>query len=275
MQDINYVNPQINNIKNQELSIQAGLNGFSFLIKASSSEKYLVFKQYNFKNTLLVDELIRKVEALVSKESFFSTSYSSAKLFFISQKATLVPEAFFSPEYLKKYFEFSHSMDELDELHYTYIESLKAYSVFSIPNYLTGIFYTLLPQIKFEHQGTTLIKYGLNSANKGQSAILGINKTFFDIEIFENKELVLSNSFQYTNAMDFIYFVMYACKQLKIDLKTLQVQVLGDIKNHRKIISELRKHISNVSTPELSLHTLGMNISNEDALGSYPLFLSE
>lgn len=273
MQDINYVNPQINNIENQEISIQVGLNGFSFLIKASETHECLLFRHFNFKNTLLVDELIRKIEGLVSKEAVFSNTYSKATLYYISQKATLVPEEFFSPEYLKKYFEYSHSMDELDELHYTYIESLKAYSVFSVPNYLTGIFYSLLPQIKFEHQGTTLINYGLNTVNKKQSAVLGINKTFFDIEIFENKQLVLSNSFQYTNAMDFIYFVMYVCKQLKIDLKALDLQVLGDIKNHKALITELQKHISNVNTPELNLQNLYKNISNEDAICFYNLFL--
>jgi hypothetical protein len=276
MPDINYVNPQINNIDKQEISIQISLNGFSYLIRAKETHQCLLFKHFEFKNTILIDELIRKVESLVAKESIFSNSFTKASLVFISQKATLVPEDFFNPEHLKKYFEFSHSMDELDELHYYYIDTLQTYNVFSFPNYLTSIFYSLLPNIKFNHQSSTLINFGLSKfGQKKCGAIIGINKLFFDIEVFENGKLILSNSFQYANTMDFIYFVLYTCKQLKIDLYDIELITLGETINNKAIISELQKHFPNLIIPKLEVPLLCKNLGNADAIRFYNLFLSD
>lgn len=276
MPDINYVNPQINNIVKQEISIQISLNGFSFLIKAQETKQCLLFKYFEFRNIILIDELIRKVENIVVRESIFTNTYSKAKLFYISQKATLVPEEFFNPEYLKKYFEFSHSLDELDELHYNYISPLNSYNVFSIPNYLTGIFYKLLPNIEFDQQSSTLIQYGLEKLSPAKTYIvIGINKSFFDIEIFEEGKLILSNSFQFANTMDFIYFVLYTCKQLKIDLNNIELITLGETLKNKAIINELRKHFAKMNTPKLEVPFMCKNLGNSDAIRFYNFFLNE
>ncbi len=274
MPEINYVNPKINNIDKQKISIRVSLNGFSFIVRASENNTCLQFKCINFNNLMLIDELIRKVEQIVTDEPAFNKSYTEASLVYLSQKATLVPEEFFNEKYLKKYFEFSQNLDELDEIHYNFISAIKAYNVFSIPNYLTGIFYPLLPNVRFYHQATQLINFGLSEeSDLTTRAIVGLNQNYFDLELIENNQLLLSNSFQFSNSMDFIYFFLYSCTQLKIDLSSLTVSFMGHSAKGKEIKNELAKHVKNIAFPVFDTSVLSRNIRNTDAVKYYNLFL--
>lgn len=274
MPDFNYVNPKINNIDKQEISIQISLSGFSFIIRDSETQLCLLFRHYAFNNLLLIDQLIRKVEEIVSQESVFRNSYVQSNLIYISQKATLVPEDFFDTSHLKKYFEFSHPLDELDELHFNVVNTIKAYNVFSVPNYLSGVFYPLLPNIKFYHQATKLIDFGMTTGDAEKyKAVVGLNSTFFDIELYEDNQLLLSNSFQYSNSMDFIYFYMYTCRQLKIETTDMIVYFLGHSLKKNEIVHELNKLVKRIVYPNFTKNLHCRSLNNTDMLKFYNLFL--
>jgi hypothetical protein len=274
MPEIDYINPQINTIKNQEIYFQVSNSGFSFLIRSAEDKKCLLMRHYEFKNVLLIDELIRKVEQIISVDTQIGSKFVKAEVTFISQGSTLIPQEFFKPEYLKKYFEFSYNLDELDELHYTFIPCITAYNLFSLPNYLSQVFYTLHPNIKFNHQATQLINYG-NSlvVNNLPLLIIGLNKGFFDICIFENKKLVLSNSFQYTNATDLAYFLIYTCKQLKIDLEKINTYIAGEAISEHKFIDEIAQYVNEVIVPDIKTVSVCSNLTSTSIARFYNLFL--
>jgi hypothetical protein len=272
MPDINYVNPQINNIVQQELSIQVSLSGFSFIIRASETKDCLLFRNYGFDKIQLLDELIRKTDQLISDDKYLKKDFVKTDVVFIDQKATLIPEEFFKPEDLKSYFEFNHNLNELDELHYQKIPSVNAYIAFSLPNYLTNIFYKLFRNISFNHQANNLINLGVALTNNSEYTVLAaINKGFFDITVFEKKSLILYNSFQYTNALDFIYFFLYSLNQLKIDPLAQDLIVLGEISKHKDVLLELNSRVKNVIQPNIDSAKLCKQLSKLQKLEFYNL----
>jgi len=274
MHELNFVNPQINNIKSQELSIQVSLSGFSFLIRSSDIKKCLMFRHYSFKNSHLIDELIRKVESIIYDEDILKNDFTSTDVYYVSQKATLIPKEFFDPNNLRSYFELNHTLAELDELHYSYISELDAYSVFSIPNYLADTIFCIQNKAKIKHQSVKLISYalGVNEIN-GISLFIGINQDFFDMVVVEDKKLLLYNSFEYSNAMDFVYFFLYACKQLKIDVDNQIVHALGETEQHKDVIKELRAKVKEVVIPDVKVGSGCKNVENKQSARFYNLFL--
>ncbi len=273
MPEINFVNPVINNITDQEISIQVSLGGFSFLIRSTENKQCLAFRNYEFKNILLVDELIRKAEQIISEDNFLNNKYKAVDIYYISQHVTIIPQEYFSPENLKTYFEFNHNLAELDELHYTYIQEINAYNVFSIPSYLSNAFYNLSSRLKYDHQSSQLIRLGHRKLlNNRPLIILGVNKGFFDLVVFERGGLVLSNSFQYANTMDFVYFYLYALKQLKIDGSAVQLFILGNDLGNRRFMKEIETKIGKTSIPEFSLTGICQNFSNLQAARFYTHF---
>jgi hypothetical protein len=274
MPDISFVNPQINNITNQEISIQVSLNGFSFSISSSENNDCLAFRHYSFKNLVLIDELIRNTEHIVSEDNYLNTKYNKANIFYVSQNVTIIPGDYFDKNNLKTYFEFNHNLAELDEIHYSYIQEINAYNVYSIPNYLTNSFYNLSPSIKFEHQTNQMIRFGYKNLENSRTIILlGINKGFFDLVIYEGQKLILSNSFQYANTMDFIYFFLYAIEQLKIDISSAKIFTLGNDLHERKFIDEIEQKIGNTAIPAFNLKGICQNLSEVQAAKFYTLFL--
>lgn len=273
MPDISFVNPLINNITDQEISIQVCLSGFSFSIRSSKNNQCLVFRHYEFKNIMLVDELIRKTEQIISEDSYLNNRYNAAEIIYISQHVTLVPKEFFNQENLKTYFEFNHNLAELDEIHFTYIQDINAYTVFSIPNYLSNAFNNISSATKFEHQSSQLIRLGYKKQEKVPVILLSVHKGFFDLVIYEGQKLILSNSFQYANTMDFIYFYLYAIKQLKIDSSTARLYILGNDINNRKFMDEIELKIGKTIIPEFSLSGICQNLSKVQAAQFYTLLL--
>ncbi len=250
MPDIHFVNPRFKNIDKKEISIQVSLGGFSIFIKAAESGECLILKSHSFKNIHLEDELFRRVLEIANNESLLNEDYLKAEFTYIHQKATLVPADFFNPENVRSYFEFNHTLGEYDELHHKYIQAIEAYCVFSIPNYLSNLFYSKLPGVSFSHQAVKLINNGKRSSQKGYHASVCMNAGFFDIAIFDDNRLLLYNSFQYTNALDFIYFFLYPLKQLKIDTHQLSVTLFGEPRTCQEMKHELKALVRNIQSPE-------------------------
>lgn len=274
MHDISFVDPQINNIANQEISIQVSLSGFSFSVHAEETKQCLLFRHYRIKNIMLIDELIRKVEQLITTDSYLGRHYNSAKIYYISRNVTLVPQEYFDENQLKTYFEFNQNLAELDEIHYTLISEVGAYNVFSVHSYLTNIFYSRFKDVSFKHQSSNLIRYGKKVfGNKNQGVLLGINKGFFDIVVFENGNLVLSNSFEYTNEMDFIYFYLYTLKQLKVDTSKIKVILFGEELEHKRFIDDIKDQTGNSVIPDIESPKICRNITPLQAAQYFNLFL--
>lgn len=250
MTDIEYVTPQINNIIQKEISIQVSLSGFSFLIQ-STDKVCIAFKHYSFNKLLLVDELIRKVEEILNSEKLLQIKFSSTKITYVSQKATLVPKDFYNPTDLKKLFEFNHSMNELDELHHTYLPTIEAYNIFTLPSYLSNAFHDRFNTIEYNQQASHLINFASQIKGQDNKILLNINSSFFDIVIFEKDKLLLYNSFQYATPLDFIYFYLYPLNQLKINPKKQYVHVFGNSRQNKDVIAELKKNSFKIITPRI------------------------
>ncbi len=254
MPEINYINPLLKKNQPKDLFAQISMDGFSYSIRSSESKQILLFKYFKFHNILLVDEMLRKVENIIDIEDAIKDKFTCADVVCISQRSTLIPEEFFKPEYLKKYFEFSQNLAEFDELHYTYIPEIKAYNVFGLPSFLCNIFYTIHPKSTFHNQSTTLIRKGIRKGNDDHiSAIMGLNNGFFDLVLIQNGNLLLNNSFQYTNSTDFVYFFLYTCKQLKINPADIPVTVFGEAIQEKSIIEELRPQVRTIEIPQIDI----------------------
>ncbi len=270
MPDINYLSPKYNKIIDKELSIQLSLNGFSFLVRSSDETECLAYKHYKLKNIKLIDELIRKADSIIASELLLSKEYKSATACFINQKATLIPEEFFDVNNLRKLYEFNQNLGEYDELNYNQISSAGAYTVFSLPNYLSNSFYNVLPNIKFKHQSSKLIDMGIKQSSS-INVVLGLNSGFFDMAVIEQKALLLYNSFEYTNPQDFIYFFLYPLFQLKLEPAAITVSIVGEESNNKAIVDILKSKVHSINYPR-SKTNYSKLVKDTEQRYSYTLF---
>jgi len=98
---------------------------------------------------------------------------------------------------------------------------------------------------RYFNQATPLLTYALNHIKEMDSNFiyLQLNKDFFDIVIIQDHKLTLYNSFLYVNSTDLLYFILYACKQLKVDTKTTAFVITGEHAQNESLIKELKIYI--------------------------------
>ena len=268
MPSISFVDPLLRKTLYKEISIQVSLNGFSFLI-TTPEKRGLAFRYYDFKGVFLVDELIRRAADILQNDELLGYSFAKTRIVYLSQKSTLVPEAYFDPDHLKKLFEFSHSLDELDELHYNHLYSLGAYNVFALPNYLANAFqekFDCIPE--YQHQATVFLELAeeIQRHQPEGRLFININKGFFDVAVYDSSKLLLSNSFQYVHETDFIYFLLYVCKELGLEPHKQELVVMGEHAHNEHLVEQIKsyvrsmKYIDTVKQPATVLKKMDFNL---------------
>ncbi len=230
-----------------DISIQTSLNGFSFAIYESTGKSYRAFKSLPFQNILMIEDFIDKVKELLDNENLLKLGFQKARILHLTQKSTLIPTEYFSPDKLKSYFEFNHTLNELDEIHYNYIEKIGAYNIFTVPSYFSGLIFKYYKQIHFFHQGTSLIEFALNFfRSKERMILINLNPNFFDLLVCEENKLKLYNSFMYQNENDVIYFLLYIFKQFQLKPDEQSVYLCGEHMMDQNIVTELKNYIKEV-----------------------------
>src|SRR6056297_1568834 len=106
------------------LSIQVSLNGFSFSVLDQVRGKFVLLKHHDLSDLPSLEKKGDKLDKIMGSEPYLKPAYNKTTAMVASGKSTLIPAAYFQEKNLKKYLEFNHDMDELEEIHYNYLEGL-------------------------------------------------------------------------------------------------------------------------------------------------------
>jgi len=255
MQDFAFVDEtlDINLTQSYYLSIQLNLDGLSFCILDPVREKYIAFESKSFPKDQIFDDYLNILEDYLDNHELLKLKFKASRLIWISNKNTLIPNSFFNIENLKKYFEFNQKLGDLDEIHYSGLKFVDAYSVFIIPNQVASIFSRRFKNIVFYNQQIPFIEQALfkhHSENK--KVIVHVNHQFIDVAITENNKLLLYNNFLYKNEMDMVYFILYVFDQFGLDTQHTELILSGIIDQKDHALIKLKDFIKHIKFEKLS-----------------------
>lgn len=248
--EINLVDQTLKNYRNKtELSIQVSMSGFSFCIFSTENALIRAFRYYKFTNTALQEDIMNSVDDILCKDELLKLPHTKTRVIFTGRKSTMVPYGFFNNKQLKQLFEFNHPLEDLEEIHYNNIKFSESYLVFALHSYFAGMLSEKFKEIKFFNQATPLLFYAnqLTGKDKGNAIIINLNKDFFDIIVLQDNALKFINTFLYVNSVDLLYFILYVCKQLKIDTKKIDFHLTGEESNKTSLTTDLSKYIPRLS----------------------------
>ena len=250
MPDINLTDISFNkdNTQNYHLSIQADLNGFSFCILDADKKKYVALRHYRIKDIYSIDDYTDKLVKVFDDDDLLDQDYGSVSFIYQTQKSILIPESFFDKSNLKSYFEFNHTISELDEINYNFLSDINAFNVFAIPSYIANEVIKRYRDAKLYHQATPFIRsiFRKYAGDENDSVYVSLNNRFIDIAVAGKNKLKLYNTFQFHNETDLLYFVLYVYKQLNIDTRSNQLFVSGELSDNQHIFRSLKRFINNV-----------------------------
>ena len=245
----------LNQTINYHISIQAGLNGYSFSVLDPLRNKYILLKHISFTEELTPHLLEEKVEDIQKNDEFLGHEYKSVYFSWQSPKNTLIPGPLFNKNNLRTYFEFNHILDDLDEIHYNGFKNIDAYNVFAIPTEISNLVYRSFGNVRFFHQTTSLIEHGLmmhGEKSRNKIAIANIYGNNTDILVIQGENLLLSNSFPWKDKKDIVYFILYVYEQLKLDGMETPLFMAGEIPKKSPVYEMLKSYIGKVGFEKLN-----------------------
>lgn len=230
--------------QNYILSIQCSLNGFSFMIFDTISNKFIVHIEYEIVMASPY-ELKLELEKRLKSEAILNQTFKKVVVCFQNLRSVLVPCLHATGSDLKLLMDtvFEKNNDE-QVLENDVIEG-SSKLLFSVPGVLFRLFNEKYPNCSFIAPPLPSIRYSL-ATNKSTSKlyITRFHDLLILLLVYENKIHFL-NQFYVRNDTDCIYYILNVARQLNLDQKS-ELLIMGRISQHSVLANSLRNYFEKV-----------------------------
>ena len=228
------------------LSIQVGLDGFSFCILDKRKIKYIAFRHI----PLIVGKmqfLSRKVEAIFEQEEMLNAAFGSVSVTYSTNKATLVPKEYSDPSFSHQLAGLTSNINRSEEVTINNLHGSNYQLIFSFPKELLAVFNRKYTEFSFIHKTIPLLATVLLQLNeKRNTLMINFEKKYIRMIAMKGSEISLYNSFYYKNESDFLYYTLNICHTLQINPEFDEILVGGYIASDSVYIRQLKKYFGNI-----------------------------
>ena len=243
------------NTKNNRLSIQLRPDGFSFAQIDSISKKVLFIEDYQIP-IMLGDEAVfqcekvnLRFETFLSETKLYSQIFKSVHIIIDNSFFTIVPNVLFKESESDNYLKITHQLPvnfiiKIDSL--TLFESKNVFGVYA-PLYYTISDY--FHQFEFKHFVSLFIyQSAIFQKTKNEAAVyVYVNANNIIILAFENDKLIFSNSFNFKEKEDFVYYILLIYNQLKFKTENTPLYFSGNIDSSSPLYAIAYQYIGDLN----------------------------
>lgn len=213
----------------KRISICLETNGYSFSIISAHNE-LLTFGVVTFDGCICMTEAVNMVRSVWSEHNITPLDFGRKELVVVSPQVVLVPDELYEPGNDRKYLDPLVEMPIGMAVFSDYMESQKAWAIFSATTNLVSAFKIVMPGLKVRCQYSKLVSKELTARSRMRNLmVLYLRQGMLDTVVFCNSKLQLANSFLCANTNEVIYQSVELMKQLKIDESLLDVLVCGTV----------------------------------------------
>jgi len=238
------------NTRNYVMSALFDVNGFSVSIYDPDKNKIIGLVTYHFEKLKGAEEINAQLDHFLNAVSWLSFPFLKICLAYRNKLSTLIPLPLFDKKNAALYLEFNHILQQENRVVFDYIKHTDAVNIYSLPKLLFEKVKTIWPNALLKHASTILIE-NLNVLVKNKSdnnaLFVNVTKNSFDVVYFKDNKLDFYNQFQFNTATDFIYFLLSAIEQLKLNPESVKLILLGNIEKGDVFYEIIYRYIRHIS----------------------------
>ncbi len=231
------------------LSFQISLDGFSFSLFNSETNKFLSIESVSFKYVKNTADVCLLIKGYCAEHSWLNQEFESIRIIFESSKSTLIPAPLFEESEKDVYSKFNFTVPEDHEVFYDKLSNLDAFNLYIVPGQLNKTLNEIFPSHHLISQSSVLIE-SLLIINKNLSAhkraFVNVRNSYLDIIITDGRKLLYYNAFQYKTSEDFMYYVMFVFEQLHLNPEEIEMVLSGYIDRNSKLFDIAYKYVRNI-----------------------------
>lgn len=270
-------NLDFNNLKENNLSIQISLDGFSFCIYNSYEREVLAFSSFEFQYdaSFTPEQHLVYIKNLFEQEPILKSKFKSVVVTHYNNLITQVPKPFFDKENLKSYLQYSVKLLENDYVTFDELENSDIVNVYipfvNINNFLIDIYGSFV----YKHSSTQLIESILNNYKNNDKDLMFVNvsNNTYELVVLKNNKFQLYNQFNFNSKEDFIYYILFSAEQLGLNPEEFELKLVGGIEKESELYTICYQYIRNVSFMEVQ--NFPSLLKNEISKHSFYTLLSQ
>lgn len=231
-----------------QLIVMIGKSYLQIAVYNSFKENFIAFNQYCIKNSLGKQTYFEQLNNIIANEELLTLKYKHTQIILLSQSAVLVPIPFYNENEQRTYLEFSQVISADDIVMSDKLQSAGSFNIFNVQPEIMNAVTKIHGQV--HHHSSVLIEslLLLNKHDLSPMQIhINVHSGFFDMVVIKDRKLIFYNSFAYSSAEDFIYFVLFVFEQLKISPDQSIVNISGEIEKNSAVYDILFKYIRNIA----------------------------
>ncbi|HLG03583.1 MAG TPA: DUF3822 family protein [Bacteroidia bacterium] len=230
------------------LVLQAGDSRLTLAVLDNLSNDFLAFEQYVFRKADNDPLLAEQLQNVIAGHEWLTNGFKRVDALVVSERFTLVPAALFDSQHAKDYLAFNQPLDTNDAVLVDMLRNAEARNIYAIDASLEKMLKKISPAVRIRHHLSPLIERTLSvTKNKeGRRVFAHVRQGNFDLVISESGNLLLANTYKYQTSEDFIYFLLYATEQLKMNPETMELEIAGEVAEDSAIAGLAKKYVRQV-----------------------------
>ena len=261
--------------KENYLSIQISLDGFSFCEYQPIDKKYVHFESFQIELEQKTPEnLLKSLEEIFSNNTFLQQKYKQVSVLYVNDLVTLVPNAYFDENHLNTYLKNSVKVLQNDFISFDLLKYSDTNVVYIPYANINNFLYTQFGEFDFTHNATALID-GLLLANNNTSQnwfCVNVHPSSIEIVYLKEEKLIFYNTFHFQTEIDFIYYVLFVMEQLQLDPNSETVLLLGAIDENSDSYKIAYQYIRNLTFYNKNNNRLTEDFQTLPKHANYTLF---
>ncbi|WP_338410460.1 DUF3822 family protein [uncultured Flavobacterium sp.] len=257
----------------KKLSIQVSLNGLSFCVIDTITNKVLVHDSCFFEKNEVIESQLWNVFV---KHTILIKEYDEILILHENKINTFVPESLFDKENMGSYLQYNVKVFDND---YFAFDPLSTYEINNVFVPFVHVNNFLLDQYKnFDYKNTNSILVqkilDLCKNTEEKQVFIHIQDRNFEIIVVQNQQLLLFNSFEFNTEEDVIYYILFTFEQLQLNPEIIKVTLLGAITKEDSYYAIIYKFIRNCDLLDVSSLSKTYGVTEQDMIQNFILFNS-
>ncbi|MFB9862701.1 DUF3822 family protein [Rufibacter immobilis] len=211
--------------------------------------KFVALEDYEAERPCTVEQAIAALEQLSHTNPLLQEKkWQQVRIGIKNQQFTLIPETLFDQNAREEYLRLNAVVEQDQETVYHYEHPrLELVNVFTAPASLQAWTQRHFPQtrVEFVHQTSALMEGFLHMAERSNRPQLYVyvDKNYVTLVVLQGLKLEFCNSFYFTTAEDFIYYVLFVLQEKKMNPDQDKVLVWGELLLDSELHEVLRRYI--------------------------------
>jgi hypothetical protein len=248
------LNTNITDKTYKKLVIQVALNGFSFCIKDTLSERPKQIKNIRFDAFQRSANISDLYSSVFSENPELVQKFDEITVIHSNNLSTFVPAALFDEDYLGSYLQYNTKVFDTDFFTFDKLEKYEMNNVYIPYVNMNNFFIDQFGSFEYKHANSILVSKLLDISKNNDERKMFVHKSegHFELIVIQNQKLLFFNSFDYSTPEDFIYYILFTAEQLQLNPEVFKLEIMGDCTTNDLYYSIAFKYIRNLQLLDVS-----------------------